>query len=223
MGDTVAPDGDGEPRCGEHVFDQLAGSLEIAGHKVEHLGAGELVEDQLLGVAEELRQDPVRHYAGKMNRRFAGEPGGQVDRFVHGHLLGRGDKHGPCPGRVTEDLEYPVGLGPDDAHPDQLVDAARRRQLADDVACGGGVDNDEVVAAGRGSRNTSLPTVRISLIPGAAVATKSKARATGPMWPMVGTFATTRRYSRNDASVSMDIATRSSLMRRPLKGVGPHS
>src|SRR3954451_15035464 len=51
-----------------------------------------------------------------------------------------------------------------------------------------------------------LPTVRISFTPGAAVATKSKARAMGPMRPKTGTRACTLRYSRNDASVSICIA-----------------
>ena len=122
--------------------------LEIAGHKVERRGAGELVEDKLLGAAEELGQDAVRHYTGKMNRRFGGEAGGEVHGLCYGHLLGRGDKHGPGAGRVAEYLQYPVGLGTNDPHPDQLVDTARRRQLSDDVACRGGVDNDEVVPAG---------------------------------------------------------------------------
>jgi len=65
MGDTVAPDRDCEPGCCEHVFDQLARRLEIAGHKVERRGAGELVEDKLLGAAEELGQDAVRHYTAR--------------------------------------------------------------------------------------------------------------------------------------------------------------
>ncbi len=48
-----------------------------------------------------------------------------------------------------------------------------------------------------------LPTVRISRTPGAAVATKSKARASGPRRPNTGTRACTFRYSRSDASVSI--------------------
>ena len=51
-----------------------------------------------------------------------------------------------------------------------------------------------------------LPTVRISFTPGAAVATKSNARAIGPMRPNTGTRACTLRYSRSDASVSICIA-----------------
>src|SRR5829696_5255380 len=51
-----------------------------------------------------------------------------------------------------------------------------------------------------------LPTVRISLTPGAAVATKSNARAIGPMRPNTGTRACTFRYSRSDDSVSICIA-----------------
>src|SRR3954471_10213398 len=51
-----------------------------------------------------------------------------------------------------------------------------------------------------------LPTVRISLTPGAAVATKSNARAMGPMRPNTGTRACTLRYSRSEDSVSICIA-----------------
>src|SRR5436305_7403114 len=47
--------------------------------------------------------------------------------------------------------------------------------------------------------------MRISRTPGAAVATNSKARASGPMRPTTGTRRLSRRYSRSDASVSIDI------------------
>ncbi len=60
-------------------------------------------------------------------------------------------------------------------------------------------------------------------MPGAAVATKSKARATGPIRPTTGTRTIARRYSRSDASVSIDIAVRPGATRRPSNGVGPHS
>jgi len=56
------------------------------------------------------------------------------------------------------------------------------------------------------SSHTTLPTVRISFTPGAAVATKSNARASGPIRPNTGTRACTLRYSRSDASVSICIA-----------------
>jgi hypothetical protein len=51
-----------------------------------------------------------------------------------------------------------------------------------------------------------LPTVRISFTPGAAVATKSKALAIGPIRPGMGTFRWRRTYSLSDASVSMAMA-----------------
>ena len=44
------------------------------------------------------------------------------------------------------------------------------------------------------------------MTPGAAVATKSNARASGPMRPNTGTRGCTLRYSRSDASVSIGIA-----------------
>src|SRR5207248_4503555 len=50
--------------------------------------------------------------------------------------------------------------------------------------------------------------MRISRTPGAAVATNSKARASGPMRPTTGTRRKSRRYSRSDASVSIDMAHR---------------
>ncbi len=55
--------------------------------------------------------------------------------------------------------------------------------------------------------HTILPIVRISFTPGAAVATKSRARASGPMRPMTGTCRLRRRYSCSDASVSIAIAS----------------
>src|SRR5712692_398137 len=56
------------------------------------------------------------------------------------------------------------------------------------------------------SSQQTLPTVRISFTPGAAVATKSKTRASGPRRPSTGTRACTLRYSRNEASVFICIA-----------------
>ena len=53
---------------------------------------------------------------------------------------------------------------------------------------------------------TEISTVRISRTPGAAVATKSKALARGPMRPTTGICRLRRRYSRSDASVSIDMA-----------------
>src|SRR5829696_1126462 len=51
-----------------------------------------------------------------------------------------------------------------------------------------------------------LPTVRISLTPGAAVVTISLKRTIGPMRPNTGTLACTLRYSRSDDSVSICVA-----------------
>ena len=48
-------------------------------------------------------------------------------------------------GRVAEDVEHPAGLVADQADLHQLVDRLRRGELADDVAGGRGVDDDEVV------------------------------------------------------------------------------
>ena len=66
----------------------------------------------------------------------------------------------------------------------------------------------------------SLPTVRISRTPGAAAARKSKALATGPMRPTMGTRSCSLRYSRSDASVSMVMAKRPGWTSFSLKAVG---
>ena len=82
--------------------------------------------------------------------------------------------------RVAEDVEHPVGLVADEPDLDQIADHLRRTDLGDDVAGRLGVDHDEVVVRSRTSWH-SLPTPRISLTPGAASATKSNVRASGPM------------------------------------------
>ena len=104
-----------------------------------------LVEDLLLGVAEELGQDTVRDDTSEMNRRLARQSRGEVDRFGDGHLLRRRHQDRPGPGRVAEDLQYPVGLAADHAHADQLVDAGRGRKLSDDVPRRRRVHHHEVV------------------------------------------------------------------------------
>ena len=57
--------------------------------------------------------------------------------------------------------------------------------------------------------------MRISRTPGAAVATKSKAFATGPIRPITGTRAIIFKYSLSEASVSIDIAVSRALTSRP--------
>ena len=57
----------------------------------------------------------------------------------------------------------------------------------------------------RTSQHT-LPTVRISFTPGAAVATKSSTRASGPSRPSTGTRRLSLRYSLSDSSVRIAIA-----------------
>ena len=66
----------------------------------------------------------------------------------------------------------------------------------------------------------SLPTVRISRTPGAAVARKSNALATGPMRPTIGTCSWSLRYSRSDASVSMVMAKRPGWTSFSLNAIG---
>ena len=64
---------------------------------------------------------------------------------LHRHLLRRGHDDHAGLGRVPEDVEHPAGLVPDQSDLHELVDGVGRRELPDDVAAGGGVDDDEVV------------------------------------------------------------------------------
>src|SRR4051794_38285101 len=68
--------------------------------------------------------------------------------------------------------------------------------------------------------HTILPIVRISFTPGAAVATKSRTRASGPMRPMTGTRRLRRRYSCSEASVSIAIASTPGWISRGLNPTG---
>ena len=65
--------------------------------------------------------------------------------------------------------------------------------------------------------------VRISFTPGAAVAMKSKVRATGPIRPNSGILSWRLRYSLSEASVSMDIAHRLGWSSRASNAVSPAS
>ena len=65
--------------------------------------------------------------------------------------------------------------------------------------------------------------MRISRTPGAAVATKSNALANGPMRPTTGIRRLSLRYSRSDASVSIDMAHSPGRTSRAAKFVGPVS
>ena len=96
---------------------------------------------------EELGQDPVDHHGRCAHRGLVTDAVHQLERLADGHLLRRAHGHEPGLERIGEDLEHPVGLAAD--HPDlhQVVDGLRRRQLADDVAAGRRVDDDEVVVA----------------------------------------------------------------------------
>ena len=49
--------------------------------------------------------------------------------------------------RVLHELEHPSGLLADQADLDEIVDRARRADLADDVPARLGIDDDEVVVA----------------------------------------------------------------------------
>ena len=62
--------------------------------------------------------------------------------------------------------------------------------------------------------------MRISRTPGAAVATKSNALASGPMRPTTGIRSWSFRYSRSDASVSMVMANRPGRTSVSVKPVG---
>ena len=88
----------------------------------------------------------------------------------------------------------------DQADLHQLADHPRGADLGDDVPARLGVDDDEVVVP-LAHLVASLPTARISFTPGAASATKSNVRASGPMRPTSGTLTNSRRYSRSESSV----------------------
>ncbi len=62
-----------------------------------------------------------------------------------------------------------------------------------------------------------------SFTPGAAWATKSKLRASGPMRASTGTLSWRRRYSFSDSSVCIDMAKRLGATSRASKCVGPTS
>src|SRR6478752_2410980 len=74
----------------------------------------------------------------------------------------------------------------------------------------------------RTSQHT-LPMVRISFTPGAAVATKSSMPASGPSRPMIGTRRLSRRYSARLASVSIAISEIPGTTSRGLKLILPAS
>src|SRR4051812_11837164 len=65
--------------------------------------------------------------------------------------------------------------------------------------------------------------VRTSFTPGAAVATKSRTRTSGPRRPSTGTFRFSLRYSRRLASVSIDIAKTPGWISRGWKPAGRDS
>ena len=65
--------------------------------------------------------------------------------------------------------------------------------------------------------------MRISRTPGAAVARKSKALATGPIRPTMGIWSCILRYSRSDASVSIVMAKSPGWTSFSLNAVGGDS
>ena len=110
-------------------------------------GSAQAVEDLFFVTAEQLGQDPVDDDAGEADGRLGGHPAGQLERLGDRHLLGRRHRDEAGPGRVGEDVEHPVGLGADEADLDEVVDGLGGGELADDVAGGRRVDDDEVVVA----------------------------------------------------------------------------
>ena len=172
-------------------------------------GSRRALEHLLLAPAEQLGQHPVDDDGGEVDVGLVVEALDQLDGLVDRHLLRRGDDDDAGARRVLQDVEHPRRLLADQPDRHQLVDALGRRQLADDVAAGDGVDDDEVVVVARRTSHASLPTVRISFTPGAALATKSKVRARGPMRASSGSLSWRLRYSLSDSSVSIDMAKRS--------------
>ena len=157
-----------------------------------------------------------------MHRSLGGQSPRKVDSFAHGHLLRCRHEHGTCPDRVAEDLEDPVSLGAYDANPDQLVDASRCGELTDDASRRGGVHHDEVVTA-LSDLETELADGEDLPYPGRGGRDEVEGPRDGPDVADGRDPGDDAEVLAKEASVSIDIATRSSLTRRPLKGVGPHS
>ena len=76
---------------------------------------------------------------------------------------------------VLEQLEHVAGLGVDRPDADGVEQAAGRLQEGDGVPGGRGVEHDQVGDARSRSSCLTLPSSRMSLMPGAAVATTSSA------------------------------------------------
>ena len=71
--------------------------------------------------------------------------------------------------------------------------------------------------------HASFPMVRISFTPGAALAMKSKVRASGPILARSGIFSWRLRYSLSDSSVFIDMAQRLGWSSRAANAVSPAS
>ena len=167
-------------------------------------GVAQLLEDLLLALAEQFGEDPVHDDGRHADRGLLTHPVRQLERLAHRHLLGRADSDEPRLERVGEDVEHPVGLAADQPHLHEVVDGLGGRQLPDDMPAGRCVHDDQVVVALL-DLPAELPDGEDLPHPGAAVATKSKALASGPMRPTTGMRRCSLRYSRSEASVSIDI------------------
>ena len=105
------------------------------------------LEHLLLAVPERLREDTVGDHGGDVDLGLALHPGDELDGLGDRHLLGGGDDDQPGRRRVLHELEHPSRLLTDEPDVDEIVDRARRADLADDVPARLGIDDDEVVVA----------------------------------------------------------------------------
>ncbi len=185
-------------------------------------GPAQRVEDLLLAAAEELGQHPVDHHGGQLDRGLLPHPLGQLDGLVDRHLLGRGTRPPGRSGRGSERMSSIQSVW-------LRIRPTLTRSL---MACGAaswptmwpdgrGVDHDQVVVAlahlvAELADGQDLPHARARRWP----------RSRTP-WPAgrcgrrPGCCSWSLRYSRSDASVSIDMATRARAgSRGPSKPVG---
>ncbi len=187
------------------------------------LGSAEGFEHLLLRPPEELGKDPVHHHRRKVDGGLFAQASCELHRLVHRHLFWGRDDHEARLGGVGEDVEHPVGLDPDEPHLHQLVDGLRSGQLADDVPSRWTRPRRRCRSASRGPRSRAS-RLSGSRVLRARLSRRSRTRgASGPMRPTTGMRSWSFRYSRRDASVSIDMTRRPGNTSFPAKVEGPVS
>ena len=135
------------------------------------LGGGERVGAD----AGELVVEAVDHHRPEPHADAVLQAERGVDQLVDRRLLGQGHEHHLAALVVGEHLEHVAGLGVDGPDPHGVEEGPGRLQEGDGVAGRRRVEQEEVGLAVARSSCFTLPRMRMSLIPGAAVATTSSA------------------------------------------------